>query len=227
MSRKILIVGAGQSGLQLAFGLQQHGYDVTIMSSKTPEEIRTGKVMSTQAMFGPALAHERAGFLTGHVTPMVRKPVARPGKGSGIVLGMADVVVRNDPVTGQGSNMASHCAAIYLQAILDHGSKPFDQDWMQHTFDVFWNRRGQPTWICPPQLRDIRLRRRHEPGPGLASRPDRRPRAAHPARIRTRARHGLGVAHQSGLALAPEARPSGNRRADRGRLAEGHVRGIL
>lgn len=57
--RKILIVGAGQAGLQLALSLQSHDYDVTVMSARTPEEIRSGRVMSTQCMFGPALQHER------------------------------------------------------------------------------------------------------------------------------------------------------------------------
>ena len=59
MARKILIVGAGQSGLQLALGLQQHGYDVTVMSARTAGEIRGGRVMSTQAMFYRALQIER------------------------------------------------------------------------------------------------------------------------------------------------------------------------
>ena len=44
--RKILVVGAGQSGLQLALGLQSHGYEVTLMSNRTADEIRTGRVMS-------------------------------------------------------------------------------------------------------------------------------------------------------------------------------------
>ncbi|QFZ21487.1 styrene monooxygenase/indole monooxygenase family protein [Saccharothrix syringae] len=57
--RKVLIVGAGQAGLQLALGLVGHDYDVTVMSARTPEEIRGGRVMSTQCMFGPALQHER------------------------------------------------------------------------------------------------------------------------------------------------------------------------
>jgi 2-polyprenyl-6-methoxyphenol hydroxylase-like FAD-dependent oxidoreductase len=47
--RKVLIVGAGQSGLQLALSLQSHNYDVTVMSARTPEEIRSGRVMSTNA----------------------------------------------------------------------------------------------------------------------------------------------------------------------------------
>ena len=46
MARKILIVGAGQSGLQLAHGLLQNGYEVTLMSARTAEEIRAGRVMS-------------------------------------------------------------------------------------------------------------------------------------------------------------------------------------
>jgi 2-polyprenyl-6-methoxyphenol hydroxylase-like FAD-dependent oxidoreductase len=58
--RKILIVGAGQAGLQLALGLQRDGYDVTVMSARTSDEIRGGRVMSTQCMFGEALAMERA-----------------------------------------------------------------------------------------------------------------------------------------------------------------------
>ncbi|MEX2983638.1 styrene monooxygenase/indole monooxygenase family protein [Streptomyces sp. C36] len=57
--RRILIVGAGQSGLQLALGLQAKGYDVTVMANRTPEEIRTGRVMSTQIMFRTALRYER------------------------------------------------------------------------------------------------------------------------------------------------------------------------
>ena len=57
--RKILVVGAGQSGLQLALGLQSHGYEVTLMSNRTADEIRSGRVMSTQCMFHTALQHER------------------------------------------------------------------------------------------------------------------------------------------------------------------------
>lgn len=57
---KILIVGAGQAGLQLALGLQRDGHDVTVMSARTADEIRGGRVMSTQCMFGEALELERA-----------------------------------------------------------------------------------------------------------------------------------------------------------------------
>jgi hypothetical protein len=56
---KILIVGAGQAGLQLALGLVQDGHEVTVVSNRTPEDIRSGRVMSSQCMFDRALQHER------------------------------------------------------------------------------------------------------------------------------------------------------------------------
>ena len=342
--RKILIVGAGQAGLQLGLSLQSHHYDITIMSARTPEEIRSGRVMSTQCMFGPALQHERdydlnlweqqtpdieglgvsiagpghervldwlgelddyaqsvdqrvkmSGWLelfenrggkvvyhgvttydvdalthfydlviiaagkgelvqlfdrdpsrsphtktqrilavvyvhgmaprpehptvnavrfnaipgvgelfimpcltisgpcdilffegipggpldcwddrpppaehlartldlmrqfvpweyerchhveltdgratlTGGYPPVVRRPVGELPSG-GRVLGIADVVVANDPITGQGSNSASKCAASYRASILERGDEPFDAAWMQQTFERYW-----------------------------------------------------------------------------------------
>jgi Styrene monooxygenase A putative substrate binding domain len=343
--RKVLIVGAGQSGLQLALTLLEHGYEVTVMSARTPDEIRAGKVMSTQGMFHPALQHERdhglnlweqdtvpfegigvsiaakdgtrvldwvskmdnrgmsvdqrvkmagwlelfeerggqlvihgvttadlnvlarmydltviaagkgelvqlfdrdpdrspytspqralalayangvrhrpehpdfaavrfnlipgvgelfmipcytvtgncdilffegipggpldvfgdrpspaetlrrilelmrtyvpweyersrgaeltdqGGALVGGYTPVVRRPVGELPSGQA-VLGMADVVVANDPITGQGSNNASHCAQLYLEEILARGAEPFDRAWMAATFARYWD----------------------------------------------------------------------------------------
>ncbi|MEU6409169.1 styrene monooxygenase/indole monooxygenase family protein [Microbispora sp. NPDC046933] len=77
------------------------------------------------------------GVLTGRFSPTVRRPVAVLPSGAP-VLGVADVVVLNDPITGQGSNNAAKCAATYLQAILERGEQPFDAAWMRQTFDRFW-----------------------------------------------------------------------------------------
>jgi hypothetical protein len=57
--RRIAIVGGGQAGLPLAFGLLDSGYEVTVVSNRTPDDIRAGKVMSSQCMFDPALELER------------------------------------------------------------------------------------------------------------------------------------------------------------------------
>ena len=76
--------------------------------------------------------------LTGGYPPVVRQPVGELPSG-GQVLGMADVVVANDPITGQGSNSASKCAASYLASILERGNEPFDGAWMQRAFDRYWS----------------------------------------------------------------------------------------
>ncbi len=57
--RRIAIVGAGQSGLQLGLGLLDTGYEVTMITNRTADEIRQGKVMSSQCMFHTALQTER------------------------------------------------------------------------------------------------------------------------------------------------------------------------
>lgn len=59
-SRSILIVGAGQAGLQLALGLQAEGQRVTLISERTPGALRSGPPLSTQGMFHQALQTERA-----------------------------------------------------------------------------------------------------------------------------------------------------------------------
>jgi hypothetical protein len=81
---------------------------------------------------------DAGGTLAGRYAPTVRNPVGRL-PGGGLVLGVADVVVANDPITGQGSNSASKCAAAYLASILEHGDKEFDEAWMRATFDRYWS----------------------------------------------------------------------------------------
>lgn len=78
------------------------------------------------------------GTLAGRYAPTVRHPIGRL-PGGGLVLGVGDAVVTNDPITGQGSNSASKCAAAYLSSILERGDQPFDEQWMQATFERYWN----------------------------------------------------------------------------------------
>ncbi|MCQ4080349.1 FAD-binding oxidoreductase [Streptomyces sp. RB6PN25] len=80
---------------------------------------------------------DAGGVLAGRYAPTVRNPIGELPSG-GLVLGVADVVVANDPITGQGSNNAAKCAASYLESIVSHGDKPFDREWMQAAFDRYW-----------------------------------------------------------------------------------------
>ncbi|MFI8960845.1 styrene monooxygenase/indole monooxygenase family protein [Streptomyces sp. NPDC053493] len=99
-----------------------------LMETFTPwEHARATEVELTDA----------GGTLAGRYAPTVRNPIGRL-PGGGLVLGVADVVVANDPITGQGSNSASKCAAAYLAAIVEHGERPFDEEWMRGAFDRYW-----------------------------------------------------------------------------------------
>ncbi len=58
--RKVAIVGAGQAGLQLGFGLLSKGYDVTLYSDRTSREVFEGRCTATAFLFHQAVEHERA-----------------------------------------------------------------------------------------------------------------------------------------------------------------------
>ncbi|GAA4969168.1 hypothetical protein GCM10025331_72740 [Actinoplanes utahensis] len=58
------------------------------------------------------------------------------------VLGLGDVVVQNDPITGQGANTAAKAADHCLTAILAHQGL-FDAVWMTGVFESFWRLHGQ------------------------------------------------------------------------------------
>ncbi len=84
------------------------------------------------------------GILVGQFAPCVRNPVATLPSGRH-VLGMADAVVLNDPLTGQGANNAAKCAEIYLESIVERGELVADPEWMQQTFDRYWE--GYARWV--------------------------------------------------------------------------------
>ncbi|MGZ8735922.1 MAG: flavin reductase [Nocardioides sp.] len=99
--------------------------------------------------------------LRGSFTPVVRQPVGLLPSGA-VVLGMADVVVLNDPVTSQGSNHAIKSASVYLDAITNQDGL-FDAAWMQRTFENFWRgwaryaTRWTNAWLGPlePHQREV------------------------------------------------------------------------
>ncbi|WP_067970877.1 styrene monooxygenase/indole monooxygenase family protein [Nocardiopsis trehalosi] len=72
------------------------------------------------------------------IEPKVRNPVGTLPSG-GRVLGISDVVITSDPFAGQGWNNSTRCAKSYLESILAHGDRPFDEEFMRRTFDRFWS----------------------------------------------------------------------------------------
>jgi hypothetical protein len=99
--------------------------------------------------------------LTGRFAPMVRNGVGTLPSGKP-VLGLADAVILNDPVIGQGSNNAIKAAAIYLDAIRARGDAPFGAAWMNATFEQAFARvEASTTWtnmmLLPPPPHAIDL----------------------------------------------------------------------
>lgn len=93
--------------------------------------------------------------LLGAITPVVKKPVAKLPSNH-LVLGLADAVCLNDPITGQGSNNASKAADVYLNRIIAHGDNAFDEKWMADTFEQFWlagqwSTKWTNTMLSPPE----------------------------------------------------------------------------
>lgn len=112
------------------------------------------------------------GYLAGSFPPTVRKPVLTLPSGN-IVLGMGDAVVVNDPITGQGSNNAAKCAQVYLDRILERSDQPFDRDWMEGTFEKYWDYANRVvSWtnsmLVPPTQQALALLTGAEQHPDLA-----------------------------------------------------------
>ncbi len=82
---------------------------------------------------------DELGILSGRFPPTIRKPVLHLPNG-GLALGIADTVALNDPITGQGSNNAAKAAKVVFDAIIAHGHRDFDENWMQAAFDNYWSK---------------------------------------------------------------------------------------
>ncbi|MFF4183640.1 styrene monooxygenase/indole monooxygenase family protein [Streptomyces sp. NPDC001691] len=125
--------------------------------------------------FSHAEPTDRGAALYGAITPSVRHAVAALGNGHH-VLGMADAVVVNDPLTGQGANNAARAAAHYLDAIVRRGGLPYDGPWMRRTFEEYWEQARHVHAFTdlmlrqPPAEHVSRLLRAAFEYPGLAHR---------------------------------------------------------
>lgn len=84
--------------------------------------------------------------LRGRVLPIVREPVGTLPSGAK-VLAMGDAAVTNDPIAGQGANMAAYAAAVYQESILEHGDRPFDEEFQRRAFARYWEKAQHATQL--------------------------------------------------------------------------------
>ncbi|MBR9866583.1 MAG: FAD-binding oxidoreductase [Oceanospirillales bacterium] len=112
------------------------------------------------------------GVLAGRFPPTVRKPVLTLPSGRK-VLGMADALVVNDPITGQGSNNGAKCSKIYLDSIIARGDQVYDEEWMKATFEAYWAYaedvvRWTNSILLPPEEHTLNLLGAAQQAPELA-----------------------------------------------------------
>ncbi|MGO4155914.1 styrene monooxygenase/indole monooxygenase family protein [Cupriavidus sp. YAF13] len=149
--------------------------------ARTPEQhlaeslriLRTWLPWEAQRCENITLTDEQ-GILAGRFTPTVRHPIMTLPSGR-LVFGMADAVVVNDPITGQGSNNAAKCCKVYLEAIVARGDRAFDAAWMTQTFANYWQYAGDVVnWtnslLTPPPPHILALLGAAGQAPALAAR---------------------------------------------------------
>jgi 2-polyprenyl-6-methoxyphenol hydroxylase-like FAD-dependent oxidoreductase len=59
MGSKIALVGGGHVGSVLGLALLSRGFHTTILTHATPRELRAGRILSSQCIWGTAAAIER------------------------------------------------------------------------------------------------------------------------------------------------------------------------
>lgn len=57
LKKRICIIGSGVAGLHLAYALR-NDFDITVIERQSPDQIRRGRIMSTQVHFGPTRNRE-------------------------------------------------------------------------------------------------------------------------------------------------------------------------
>ncbi len=114
------------------------------------------------------------GLICGSITPTIRKPFALANNGT-LLIGLGDAVILNDPIAGQGSNLASRAAKIYLDAIKNTSPSDFTPEWASEVFSQLWDYAEKATlWsnilLSPLPIHIIQLLKSAEHSQPLANR---------------------------------------------------------
>ncbi len=84
------------------------------------------------------LADENS-WLMGKFTPEIRQTVGTLPSGRH-VMSLGDTTMSLDPIGGEGANNGNKMAKNLLECIIAHEDREFDAEWMQSTFEKFWDR---------------------------------------------------------------------------------------
>jgi hypothetical protein len=85
------------------------------------------------------------GWLVGKVTPAVRAPVGRLPSGR-IVGCLGDTAMTLDPIGGQGANNGIKMSQNFAECAVAHGDRPFDEAFLEATFERHWEQHGRATY---------------------------------------------------------------------------------
>ena len=78
------------------------------------------------------------GWLTGQVVPTVRRASAELPSGRAVAA-LGDTSISYDPIAAQGANSGVKQARHLVASIVARGDKPFDRQWIDETFETFYN----------------------------------------------------------------------------------------
>ena len=112
--------------------------DIPIIASARRPTLVNFEILDTYVPWEAERCQSIELTVKGRFPPTIRKPIVRLPSGR-VGMGIGDAVVLNDPLTGQSSNNASKCARVVYDAILAHGDNESDEQWMQQTFDEYWD----------------------------------------------------------------------------------------
>ena len=105
--------------------------------------------------------HRPEDLLRGRILPVVRQAWTRVEER--VVMAVGDAWVLNDPVVGQGANLASRAAFVLGAAIAAGG--PYDEAFAQRTEAAMWSQAEAPTTLTnaflepvPPHVFDLLVR---------------------------------------------------------------------
>ncbi len=85
------------------------------------------------------------GWLTGEITPTIRKPVGKLPSGR-VITFVGDAGMAFDPIGAQGANNGNKMARHITQAVVSRGDAPLDAAWIESMFDEFYESHGQPAY---------------------------------------------------------------------------------